>query len=127
MLYTLEYLENGFPSITICEDGNTKDSVYLNLINCTNGKKRFNLFIRRDYTDGRSMARWNASETNLFGCSEDNVSDALGMLLARMYPTALNAFIEEYDYDGADTEDPEPESEFSEFCEAVYNCIRSES
>ena len=64
---------------------------------------------------------------SLFGCSEENVSDALAMLLARCCPEALNAFITEYEYDGADTEDPEPESEFNQFCEAVYNCIRAES
>jgi hypothetical protein len=93
MLYTLEHLENGYPSIIISDDEICKDSVYLNLINCTNGKKIFNLFIRRDYPDGRSMARWNSSETNLFGCSENNVSDALAMLLARMCPSALDAFI----------------------------------
>ena len=127
MLYKLTTLENGYPSITICEDEKHTESVYLNRFDCTNGTILFQLFIRREYPDGRVMTRWNSSETNLFGCSEENVSDALAMLLARCCPEALNAFITEYEYDGADTEDPEPESEFNQFCEAVYNCIRAES
>ena len=122
MLYRIMNDGNG-PEIIINENADFTDVVYVRNYGLNN--QIFEFTIRRTLTNGKIFDTWQHSFTNLCRCSENSINDALALLLARNNASALKAYVEEYDYDGADTEDPEPKSEFMEFCEEVYNYIRN--
>ena len=119
-IYTL--INDTIPEIVINENDEYTDSVYPNITE--HGDIKLN--IRRKMCDGRIFDHWLISDTNLMKGSIDNIYDGLALLLARHNTTALAAFVYEFDYDGADTSDPYPETEFIDFCEAVYNYITSQ-
>lgn len=115
-IYTL--INDTIPEIVINENNGYTDSVYP----MTTEHSEIKLAIRRR-NDGRIYDCWLSSSTNLKKGSINNIYDGLSLLLARHDTNALAAFVYEFDYDGADTSAPYPETEFVEFCEAVYNYI----
>lgn len=119
-IYTL--INDTIPEIVINENNEYTESVYPMVTE----HGEIKLAIRRR-NDGRVYDRWLLSNTNLIGGSINNIYDALTLLLARHDTNAVRAFVYEFDYDGADTSDPYPETEFIEFCEAVHNYIASKS
>jgi hypothetical protein len=119
-IYTL--INDTTPEIVINENNEYTESVYPMVTEHGDIK----LTIRRR-NNGRVYDCWLSSNTNLIGGSINNIYDALALLLARHDTNALTAFVYEFDYDGADTSDPYPETEFVEFCEAVHNYIASKS
>ena len=120
MLYKMNH-EAEIPEITIVETPKFTDVLYVRNYGLNN--QIFEFTTRRSFSDGRVLDVFEKSYTNLAKCSENSIDDALGFMLARVAPDALKAFITEYEYDGGDSEDEEPETEFTEFCEAVYKYI----
>ena len=118
-LYKMDTYE-GLPRILICSY--ETDYYYIALKKDVHG--RYYLTEHCVCSDGRFYDQWRNCDASLKGQSYDTLEAIIGFFIARCSSEAFNEYIETIEYDGADTEDPEPDNDFKLFIEEVESALK---
>lgn len=110
---------NGYPRICIAVDANSAQ--YVTVKKDVHG--RLFLTEHKEESDGRFFDQWRSCDAKITGQDESTLLAIIGWFLSECNMVALSEYSETINYDGADTEDPEPDNDFWAFIEAVYTSV----
>ena len=113
-LYHMD-IYNGYPRICIAVSEDS--AMYVTVKKDVHG--RMFLTEHKEESDGRFFDQWRSCDATIIGQNESTLTAIIGWFLAECSMTAFAEYSETINYDGADSEDPEPDNEFWAFIEAV--------
>ena len=117
-IYKMDTYE-GLPRI--CIYAGEDEQFYIALKKNVHG--RYFLTEHRVTSDGRFLDQWNVCDAKIKDQNYSTLVCIIGFFIANCYTAAFADYINTIEYDGADTEEDEPDNDFIIFVDSVYEAL----
>ena len=105
----------------ICIYADEYEELYVALRKNVHG--RYFLTEHRSTPDGLFADQWKVCDATLKNQNYNTLACIIGFFIGKCCTTALTDYISTIEYDGADTEEDEPDNDFVLFIDSVYEAL----